>query len=48
MYLDNEALPRVDKVANETIRAQAQQLVVLTEEVERLLALIEKSGDCNC
>ena len=42
MYLDTEALPRVDRVANETIRAQAQQLVALTEEIERLLAVIEE------
>lgn len=42
MYLDTEALPRVDRVANETIRAQAQQLVALTEEIEQLLAVIEK------
>jgi hypothetical protein len=29
-------------VANETIRAQAQQLVALTEEIDRLLAVIEE------
>ena len=48
MYLDVEALTRVDKVANETIRAQAQQLVALTNEVERLRDLLEKASDCNC
>ena len=42
MYLDAQELPRVDRVANETIRAQAQQLVALTEEIERLLAVIEE------
>ena len=42
VYLDTQALPRVDRVANETIRAQAQQLVALTEEIERLLAVIEE------
>ena len=42
MYLDTEALPRVDRVANETIRAQAQQLVALNEEIERLNAVIKE------
>ena len=42
MYLDTQALPRVDRVANETIRAQAQQLVALTEEIDRLLVVIEE------
>ena len=42
MYLDTQALPRVDRVANDTIRAQAQQLVALTEEIDRLLAVIEE------
>ena len=45
MYLDTQELPRVDRVANETIRAQAQQIVALTEEIERLLAVIEEQED---
>ena len=45
MYLDTQELPRVDRVANDTIRAQAQQLVALTDEVDRLLAVIEEMRD---
>ena len=45
MYLDTQELPRVDRVANDTIRAQAQTLVALTDEVDRLLAVIEEMRD---
>ena len=45
MYLDTQELSRVDLVANGTIRAQAQQLVALTDEIERLLAIIEEMKD---
>ena len=42
MYLDTQELPRVDRVANDTIRAQARQIVDLTEEIDRLNTIIEE------
>ena len=45
MYLDTQEPPRVDRVANDTIRAQAQTLVALTEEIDRLIAVIEEMKD---
>ena len=47
MYLDTQELSRTDRVANNTIRALAQQLVALTDEVERLNAVIEEMGDSH-
>ena len=42
MYLDTKQMSRTDRVANNTIRALAQQLVALTDEVERLNTIIEE------
>ena len=47
MYLDTQELSRVDLVANDTIRAQARQIVDLTDEIERLNTIIEEMGDSN-
>ena len=45
MYLDTQELSRVDLVANDTIRAQARQIVDLTDEIERLNTIIEEMKD---
>ena len=42
MYLGTKQMSRTDRVANNTIRALAQQLVALTDEVERLNTIIEE------
>lgn len=42
MYLDTQELSRTDRVANNTIRALAQQLIRLSNEVERLNTIIEE------
>ena len=47
MYLDTKQMSRTDRVANNTIRALAQQLVALTDEVERLNSVIEEMGDSH-
>ena len=43
LYLDTQELSRTDRVANDTIRAQAQQLVAMTDEIEHLKAAISKT-----
>jgi len=43
MYLDTQELSRTDRVANDTIRAQAQRLVAMTDEIEHLKAAISKT-----
>ena len=43
MYLDTKQMSRTDRVANDTIRAQAQQLVALTDEIEHLKVAISKT-----
>ena len=42
MYLDVKELSRTDRVANDTIRAMARQVVDLTAEIERLNTIIEE------
>ena len=45
MYLDTQELSRTDRVANNTIRALARQVVDLTDEIERLNTIIEEMRD---
>ena len=45
MYLDTQELSPVDRASNNTILGLAERVVHLTEEIERLLAIIEEMRD---
>ena len=45
MYLDTQELSLVDRASNNTILELARQVVDLTDEIERLNAVIEEMGD---
>ena len=45
MYLDTQELSPVDRASNNTILGLAERVVHLTEEIERLLAIIEELKD---
>ena len=45
MYLDTQELSLVDRASNNTILELAERVVHLTEEIERLLAIIEEMRD---